>query len=63
MSQADDPEQSSGTKYIEVGKKLRQALDSPRQLRQLGEEPSPLTSKGLKKPLSQILHNERNKAS
>jgi hypothetical protein len=32
MDQADDLEQLNGTEYIEVGKKLPQALDSPRQL-------------------------------
>jgi hypothetical protein len=32
MNQADDPEQSTGTEYIEVGKKLRQALDCPQKV-------------------------------
>jgi hypothetical protein len=41
MNQADDPEQSNGTEHIEVGKKLRQALDSSRQLCAQLEEPSP----------------------
>jgi hypothetical protein len=54
MNQADDPEQSNGTEYVEVGKKLREALDSSRRLSTQLEEPSPLTSKGLKKPLCSV---------